>query len=273
MLISYQVGIFDILREEDLKKLDREIQLSKKQGHKYFALGVYSEEICQKLGMGTPLKSLEDRMKIMSWIRGIDFVFPVTHLSKELQVPIIQNYYDKFLEEKKAKKETKKDYTISYAPGTYDLFHAGHLENLLIAASHSKKLIVGVKSDELVQKHKNKTPNIDESERMEILRHFKFVDDVYLYFTRDLLSAKDWINSKFGKLDAVFLGSDLEKDFKDIKGINIVFTSRPPENMAVRSTTALSKKLKSRPNNSDRSRYRGPKLNMRGTVVLNDHER
>ena len=232
------------------------------------------EEICQKLGLNTPLKSLEDRMEIMSWIRGVDFVFPVTSLSKEIQIPTIQEYYDKFIEKKKAETKTEnKQYNISYAPGTYDLFHAGHLENLLIAAKNSKKLIVGVKSDELVQKQKHKTPFINESERMEILRHFKFVDDVYLFYTRNLYSVRDWIENKYGNLNAVFVGSDLEKDYKDIEGINMVFTSRPPENMAVRSTTALSKKLRLNTHESLNSRgYKGPKLRNKGVIDLDERE-
>ena len=59
-----------------------------------------------------------------------------------------------------------------YAPGTYDLFHAGHLENLLEASQKSKRLIVGVKADELVYEHKGRKPMMTAEERMEILRHF-----------------------------------------------------------------------------------------------------
>lgn len=136
--------------------------------------------------------------------------------------------------------KTEKKYKIGYAPGTYDLFHLGHLENILEAAKQSEFLIVGVKDDELVMSHKNKYPIISAEERMEILRHFKVVNDVYRYYVRDLHMADAWIRSKYGTgTGAIFLGSDLEKDFADVKDINIVFTERPPELMKTRSSTAL----------------------------------
>ncbi len=79
-------------------------------------------------------------------------------------------------------------------------------------------------------------------ERMDILRHFKFVTDVYTYYTRDLHVANEYIKSKYSKgIDAVFLGSDLKNDFKKTEGINIVYTPRDPKVMKTRSTTAYRK--------------------------------
>ena len=227
-MIAYSIGAYDILREEDLRDIDRQIQLSKEQGIENFAIGVYDEELCQALGLNKPLKSLEDRLNIMKYIRGVDFTFPVYTLDKKLIRERLKSAFEEFERNEEDKKETKnKRYKLAYAPGTYDLFHAGHLENLLIASGNSEKLIVGVKADELVQKHKNKTPVISEDERMDILRHFKFVSDVYVYYTRDLQIANDFIKSKYGQfVDAVFLGSDLKNDFKDSKHINIVYTER-----------------------------------------------
>lgn len=162
---------------------------------------------------------------------------------------------------------------MAYAPGTYDLFHAGHLENLLIASENSEKLIVGVKADELVQKHKNKTPVISEDERMDILRHFKFVSDVYVYYTRDLQIANDFIKSKYGQfVDAVFLGSDLKNDFKDSKHINIVYTERDEHLMKERSTTAYAKKFKAlKLGNSNGRQFTG---NIRSNLIdIDTHEK
>ena len=80
---------------------------------------------------------------------------------------------------------------------------------------------------------------------MAILRHFKFVDDVYIYYTRDLQIANDYIKSKYDRdVDAVFLGSDLKNDFKDVKDINIVYTERDAELMKERSTSSYLKKYK-----------------------------
>jgi len=240
MDVAYSYGNYDVLRAKDLNDLDKNIQYSKNEGSDCFALGIYSTELCKELGISEPLKSQEDRMKIMEQIRGVDFTFPVNKLDENELLKTLKMAYSQYIKRmKEAKDNVEKKYEIGYAPGTYDLFHAGHLENLMIAAEQSKKVIVGVKANELVFEHKHKKPVIDAEERMDILRHFKFVYDVYKYYTRDLLVANNWIKSKYGKgIDAVFLGSDLEKDFADVEGINIVFTPRDPEKMKVVSTTA-----------------------------------
>lgn len=237
---AYQYGVFDILRAKDLNELDRNIQLSKERGNELFAVGVYSADLCNILGISEPLKSLEDRMKIMEQITGVDFVFPVYALDENVISKYLKEAYKLYCQNReKQPDKKKKNYEIGYAPGTYDLFHAGHLENLTIAASHCEKLIVGVKSDELVMEHKHKTPIISDEERMEILRHFKFVYDVYKYHTRDPRMADKWIRAKYGKgIGSVFMGSDLKDDFKDVKGIKITYTPRSKEKMKTTSTTA-----------------------------------
>lgn len=244
-MISYTVGSFDVLRAENLQDLDMQIQLSKENGAKFFGVGVYDDNLCENLGMGKPLKSLNDRMEIVKYLRGVDFVFSISSLDEELiKNKIMQIDFSKLQEIQNI--DSDKKYNIGYAPGTYDLFHAGHLENLLIASQNSKKLIVGVKSDELVKKHKNKLPNLTDIERAEILRHFKFVYDTYIYIARNPNIANDWIKSKYGQCaDAIFLGSDLKNDFNDYDNLNIVYTERPPELMKERSTTAYTKRYRS----------------------------
>lgn len=247
-MIAYSIGAYDILREEDLRDIDKQIQLSKEQGIENFAIGIYDEELCQALGLNKPLKSLKDRLNIMKYIMGVDFTFPIHSLDQKLMRKELKLAFKKFKKQENNKNKQKnmnKKYQLTYAPGTYDLFHVGHLENLLIASANSEKLIVGVKADELVKKHKGKTPIITEDERMNILRHFKFVSDVYVYYTRDLHIANDFIRCKYGKpIDAVFLGSDLKNDFKDSKDINIIYTERNEQLMKERSTTAYAKKFK-----------------------------
>lgn len=242
-MIAYACGTYDILRAKDLQDLDRQIQLSKQDGSKFFGLGIYDDNLCEHLGYSKPLKSLEDRMSIMKYIRGIDFVFPVISLHEDILKDSITQAYQTYSEQKNSPQPvSEKEFEIGYAPGTYDLFHAGHLENLTIASSQCQKLIVGVKSDELVEEHKHREPIISAEERMEILRHFKFVYDTYIYYTRDLHVANDWFKSKYNHpIDAVFLGSDLEKDFADVDDIKIIFTPRNKETMKTRSTTAYRK--------------------------------
>ena len=272
-MLAYEIGPYDMLRADDLNEIDKQIQLSREQGIKNFAIGIYDDNVCQALNINKPIKSLEDRMEIMKYIRGVDFVFPVHSLDKKILEQDITKAFEEFKKEQNNKKEKQdKKYDLAYAPGTYDLFHAGHLENLLIASSQSKKLIVGVKADKLVQEHKHKNPMISQKERVEILRHFKFVDDAYVYFTRDLNIANDYIKSKYDKdVDAVFLGSDLKNDFKDIKNINIVYTERDEKLMEERSSTGYAKKYKKlKLSNQTDKKYTGNKINVnkKGNNVL-----
>lgn len=277
-MIAYTIGMFDILRMKDLRDLDRNIQLSSQEGYKAFALGIYTDQLCEALGINKPLKSLEERMEIAKNLRGVDFVFSVSSLDTKIIKNKLKEQYYKNEEQKKMynkdDKSKKKEFDLSYAPGTYDLFHTGHLENLLEAASRSERLIVGIKSDELVQKHKHKSPIIPEEERMEILRHFRFVDDVYIYYTRDLHIANDWIKSKQGKgFDAVFLGSDLKADFKDVKGINIIFTDRDEETMKSRSTTSYAKKYKTLSLDKDNHQNFTGKIELSSRLKNNENEK
>lgn len=83
-----------------------------------------------------------------------------------------------------------------------------------------------------------------------------FVDNVYQYFTRDPYTAASWIKAKYHKdVDAIFLGSDLKEDFKNIKDIPLVFTERW-KNMVNKSTSGYIKKLKLRTLNED-TKYKG----------------
>mgnify|MGYP004563106405 CR=1 FL=1 len=235
-------GAYDVLRAKDLEELDKQIQVAKDKGAECVGLAIYDDNLCEALGLGKPLKNVEERMKIMEQIIGIDFVFKISTLQKDMvdesakKAYRMYDYYKK-LENGKSKVKNKK-FKLGYAPGTYDLFHAGHLENLLLAAKDCEKLIVGVKSDELVQEHKNRDPVISADERMEILRHFKFVDGVYKYYVRDPHVALDYIKDRYKeKVEAIYLGSDLKKDFSYIEDVNIVYTPRDDKKMKDRSTT------------------------------------
>ena len=73
-----------------------------------------------------------------------------------------------------------KKYKIGYTQGTYDMFHIGHLNLLRQAKEQCERLIVGINSDRLVQEYKNKTPVVNEHDRMEIVKELRCVDDVLL---------------------------------------------------------------------------------------------
>ena len=116
--------------------------------------------------------------------------------------------------------------TIGYTTGVYDLFHIGHLNVLKRAKLECDYLIVGVTTDELCEQRKNKRPVIPFMERMEIVEHIKFVDEVVPQTNMDKFEA--WNNLRFNRM---FVGDDwkgsekwnqLEKDFAEV-GVEIVY--------------------------------------------------
>lgn len=92
---------------------------------------------------------------------------------------------------------------IGYTTGVYDMFHIGHLNIIQRAKEQCDYLIVGVSTDELVIKEKNKTPVIPFEERCMIISAIKYVDQVVPQTDKDKFSA--WLKYRF---DRMFVGSD-----------------------------------------------------------------
>ena len=78
---------------------------------------------------------------------------------------------------------------IGYTTGVYDMFHIGHLNVIRRAKEQCDYLIVGVSTDELVQKEKNKTPVIPYKERAAIVGALKYVDEVVPQENKNKLGA------------------------------------------------------------------------------------
>ena len=97
----------------------------------------------------------------------------------------------------------KKKYKTGYTTGVFDLFHVGHLNILKMAKEQCEYLIVGVSTDELVQKYKNKSPIIPFEERVAMVGGCRYVDKVVPQKNRDKYAAFE----KY-KFDVMFVGDD-----------------------------------------------------------------
>ena len=115
---------------------------------------------------------------------------------------------------------------IGYTTGVFDMFHIGHLNILKKAKKECDFLIVGVTTDELCYKRKEKYPIICEKDRVEILKSIKYVDKVVLQEDMDKLSAV-----KKYQCNKVFVGSDwkgtdtwneYERQFNE-QGVEVVY--------------------------------------------------
>ena len=136
----------------------------------------------------------------------------------------------------------EKKYKVGYTTGVYDMFHIGHLNILKRAKEQCEFLIVGVSTDELVEKYKHKTPIIPFEERMAIVAAIKYVDQVVPQFNMDKFEAWEQIH-----FNALFHGDDwkgsymyneIENKFKKI-GVDMVFLPHTDGT----SSTLLSEKL------------------------------
>ncbi|WP_051640250.1 adenylyltransferase/cytidyltransferase family protein [Cellulomonas sp. URHE0023] len=115
---------------------------------------------------------------------------------------------------------------VGYAPGAYDLFHVGHLNILRHAKDHCDYLIAGVVDDAVLEVTKGRRPVIPLHERMEIVSHISYVDQVHAETLLDKLDT--WRELPF---DVFFKGDDwrgtpkgidLEKRFAEV-GVEVVY--------------------------------------------------
>jgi len=115
---------------------------------------------------------------------------------------------------------------IGYTSGVFDLFHVGHLNILRRAKMECDYLVVAITTDELAEEKLGKGLVIPFEERMEIVQHIDFVDEVVPQTNMNKLNAYNHI-----KFDKMFVGGDwkgskewasIEKTFKQLN-VEIVY--------------------------------------------------
>ena len=248
---TYIKGIFDVITKEVREK----IKMSKEEG-KPLGIGVFSDEYCEDTIFTKPSKELEHRLSVAEGFSGVDFVFPIQ--LGECIDEIAENAYNEYLVRIKAATSKKEEFKAGIVIGSYDLLHAGHIENIKLASEFCERLYAVVKTDERILANKNKIPMQNTTERANNVKLLKSVSGVTymdLDSTREDI-VKDVIETykeETGKeiseseIVAVF-GEDLkEKEEihkKEWGDVSLRFTSRPVEKMKKVSSSSYQKKIK-----------------------------
>lgn len=138
----------------------------------------------------------------------------------------------------------KRKYKIGYVPGTYDLLHAGHIENLQIARDECEILIAGVNDASAITGKSADNIIMSTEERAEILKSLKIVDNVFIAKSPNKTEANNWIKQNIDEsgIEVIYAGSD-RNNGKYCPEFKTRFTERPSEKMKDRSSSATRRKL------------------------------
>lgn len=109
--------------------------------------------------------------------------------------------------------------------GTFDVFHVGHLNILRRAKSLGDRLVVGVSSDALNVKKKNRYPVYNENDRLSIIQGVRYVDDV---FVEESLELKTEYIKRYSA-DVLVMGDDWRGRFDYLSPlVKVVYLERTP---------------------------------------------
>ncbi|WP_412984429.1 adenylyltransferase/cytidyltransferase family protein [Pontimicrobium sp. IMCC45349] len=101
------------------------------------------------------------------------------------------------------KKREGSKYSRMYTSGCFDIFHYGHLNILKRTKEICDYLIVGVSTDELIEKEKGRKPVIPFNERLNVVKAIKYVDEVIPQVDKN----KQRVVDEY-KIDAISVGDD-----------------------------------------------------------------
>lgn len=122
--------------------------------------------------------------------------------------------------------------------GTFDVLHIGHLNILERSAKLGDHLLVGVSSDELNLRKKDRYPVYSQEERMRIVSALSCVNSVFLEESLD--EKADYI--KGYAADVLVMGDDWRGKFDYLDDIcEVIYLPRTPSI----STTVVIEKIRS----------------------------
>jgi glycerol-3-phosphate cytidylyltransferase len=123
---------------------------------------------------------------------------------------------------------------VVYTGGTFDLFHAGHVE-FLKRCSELGSVVVSLNTDEFIEEYKGKPPVISYADRRSVLMACKYVNDVIA----NIGGPDSRIAIESVMPDMVIIGSDwarkdyytqmaFDQDWLDDRGIGLAYIPYTP---------------------------------------------
>lgn len=168
-------------------------------------IDVNDKELLKKFPNWKVVERTHNRLELVSKSpnRKDDAPKLVTHLYEQLPNKkwVFNLEADKFV----ASIKEKSKYARMYTSGSFDIFHYGHLNILAKTKELCDYLVVGVSTDDLIEKEKGKRPVIPFEERIKVVQAIGLVDEVIAQTDKN----KQRIVDKY-HIDAISVGSDWE---------------------------------------------------------------
>lgn len=126
------------------------------------------------------------------------------------------------------------------------MFHIGHLNILRQAKESCDQLIVGVSTDNLILENKGHLPIIPFSERLDIIRAIRYVDDVYVQNNSD--KTKAFCDLKFQE---IYVGDDWKgskpwnayEEYFKLFGVNVIYFNYTMHTSSTKLKQLIEQKL------------------------------
>ena len=160
-------GIFDRLREKDIKTIDL-----LKNNFREVHLGVFSDEFAEQVsGMPTVFdqnfrRYRAEQLKNVSGTSIINTDGKITYETGIAPIPFDED------------EDTTHEFDVFYISGVCDLCHAGHIKHA--TRPDAAKIYFGVKTDNYVRTRKGKEPLTPENDRLATMSHIRGITDAFL---------------------------------------------------------------------------------------------
>ena len=132
-------------------------------------------------------------------------------VGEEERAQLLERLRSEWREAEEAESAPHSKYRRMYTTGCFDVFHYGHLNIIQRSRELCDHLIVGVSTDELIEREKGRPPVIPYAERASVVAALSMVDEVIPQVDKDKQCVVDE-----HKIDAISVGSDWKGRYPEV---------------------------------------------------------